>query len=168
MTSENEIHDTSVDAPESIPSEEEVTFSQNVADTVSAEHVEIHQGGAQTVQGRLVEIHQGGVQFVEADTVVIEQGGSLSIQAKQATLTQSGAGILSAEAVSLGQDSTAGVIIARRVDGPVIRTSVLLAGEVYGNVETTMDSRGALLAGLGIGIGLGVLLSLKRFLGGRD
>lgn len=137
------------------------------AQTVSAEHVEIHQGAAQTVQGKHVEIHQGGAQFVEAESVVIEQGGALSIQTNQASLRQSGAGILSSETAVLEQDSTVGILVARRVDSPSIQTNLILAGEVYGDVKTTVSTHGALLAGIGVGIGLGLVLSFKSLMSGK-
>jgi hypothetical protein len=123
--------------------------------------VEIHKGSAHTVQAEKVNISQGGVQLVEGESVNMSSSGALSIRAQTIKMEQSGAGIISGEEVELKDNSTGGVIIAGRVNGPSIHTSVLLASEVYGNVQTALDPRSALLFGLGAGIGLGLLLSIK-------
>jgi hypothetical protein len=148
--------------------EERSVIHRDSAQTVSAEQVEIHQGGAQTVKAQQVEIRQGGAQYVEADKVSMEQSGALCMRAEQATITASTVGILASERVSLEESSSAGMILAKRVDCPRVTTSVLLAGEVYGNVETVVDTRGALLLGLGLGAGLGLLLSLVSLISDRE
>lgn len=148
--------------------EERRVIHRGSAQTVSAEQVEICQGGAQTVKAQQVEIRQGGAQYVEADKVSMEQSGALCMRAEQATITTSTVGVLAGERVSLEESSSAGMILAQRVDSPRITTSVLLAGEVYGNVETVVDTRGALLLGLGLGAGLGLLLSLVSLISDRE
>lgn len=123
--------------------------------------VEIHKGSAHTVQAEKVIIRQGGVQLVEGDSVAMTASGALSIRSKKVKMEQSGAGIISGDQIELSDDSTGGVIIAGRVNGPAINTRLLLASEVYGNVQTALDPRSALLFGIGAGIGLGLLLSFR-------
>ena len=122
---------------------------------------QIDSANMQEVQAQRVEVSQSGVQYVSGEHVTLEKSGALTLKATHASLSQSGAGILTGEQVSLDETSSAGVLLARRVDGVRVNSGLLLAGEVYGNVETTVDTRGALLIGLGLGIGLGLILSLK-------
>lgn len=127
------------------------------------EAVEIHQGSAHSIQAENVNIRQGGVQLVESDSVTMSGSSALSIRANDVRMEQSGAGIVSSSHVELNKDSFGGLIIAERVDGPAINARVLLASDVYGNVQTAIDMKSAALLGIGIGVGLGLLLSVKTF-----
>jgi hypothetical protein len=51
-----------------------------------------------------------------------------------------------------------GLLVAQQVRGGSIKTAVLLAGQVDGPVETSLDTPRALLAGLAAGIGAGLVL----------
>ena len=148
--------------------EGEIRISGGGEQVVRGEHVAIHQGGAQRIESEHVEIRQGGAQFIEAQTVTMDHSGAISLKAQQVRMVGSGAGILTSDHVDLQADSSAGVIIAKRVDGPSINTRLLLASEVYGNVETTVDARGAVVMGLGLGIGLGLILWLGSLFTSED
>jgi uncharacterized membrane protein len=58
-------------------------------------------------------------------------------------------------------------MIAQTVDMENSNSVVLLAREVYGPVETVLDTRDALLAGLVSGIGIGLVLTVFRLLARR-
>ena len=66
------------------------------------------------------------------------------------------------------EDARAGAIVAREVHGDRIRGGVLIAGKVQGNVETVLDTAGAVAAGLAAGVGLGLLLYIAGLFGGDD
>lgn len=136
--------------------------------TISGDRIRIHQGSAQSVQGKHVEIHQGGAQFVEGEQVTIHQGGAMTIRADGVTLSESGAFVVSADRASFAGHSRTGVLVANRVDGSEIKSSLLLARAVYGNVETRLDGRGALLFGVGLGLGIGLLAALKSLFPSED
>jgi len=59
-------------------------------------------------------------------------------------------------------NSRAGLTLARRADLTDSNTFILLAREVNGPVETVLDTRGAVAAGLVAGIAIGLVL----FVGG--
>ncbi len=144
------------------------TEQNQPGDLTSAEHVEIRESGARTVQGQRVDIHQSGAQFVDGETVFMDKSGAITIRAREINLDKSGAVFAAGEVIQLQPGSSASVIAAQRVDGAQIRTGVLLAREVYGNVETAMDTRTGLVIGLGFGLGIGLLLSLKSLFGGKE
>jgi hypothetical protein len=57
-----------------------------------------------------------------------------------------------------------GILAAQEVHAPSLRTSVLIARQVEGNVETLADTRQVLLGGLVAGAVLGLFLLLGRLL----
>lgn len=164
MTPETDI--TSADTEQAAPSAGQSDQAPHGA--ISGDRIQIHQGSAQTVQGKFVEIHQGGAQFVEGEQVSIQRGGAMTIRADQVTLSESGAVVVSADHASFDDHSRAGVVIANRIDCPEVRSSLVLAREIHGNVETRLDSRGALLIGLGMGLGISLLASLKSLFRSED
>jgi len=62
------------------------------------------------------------------------------------------------------EGSRAGVLAGGTVHSQDSSSIILLAGEVYGNVETVLDTRGALIAGMAAGMSAGVLLLLGTLL----
>ena len=58
----------------------------------------------------------------------------------------------------------AGVIVAREVQGQAITTGILIARNVEGNVQTTVDTRGVLIAGAVAGAVIGTCLMLGQYL----
>jgi hypothetical protein len=79
----------------------------------------------------------------------------------QANLHDGGAGVIVSDA-ALVENATAGILVAREVHGTTLRTGVLLAGKVDGNVETLLDTVGAIGAGLAAGVGIGLMLTIAR------
>ncbi len=60
--------------------------------------------------------------------------------------------------------SRTGLSVADRVNMENSSSVILLAREINGPVETVLDTRGALLAGLVSGIGVGLVLTVLRML----
>ena len=135
---------------------------------LSGDRIQVHQGSAQTVLGKHVEIHQGGVQFVEGEQISIHQGGAMTVRGDRVELSNSGAVFVSADKASFVEESRAGVLFTNRIDGPQVKSGVIIARDIYGNVETQLDARGALLLGLGLGIGIGLLGALRSIFRSED
>jgi hypothetical protein len=149
------------------------------------ESVEAHGPQPMQMQGGVINAEQvhaaGAIKQINANQVTVEQSGVLSIQggsievsnagvgfarAQTAIFNDSGANILVAESVE-GNEPAANLMIARSVRGDSIKTSILLSGNVEGPVETKLDTQGALVFGLAVGAGFGLLLSLFQLLLGR-
>jgi hypothetical protein len=159
-----------------------VNLSQTVAGTVKAELVRINQGGAEKIIAGEVEFKQGGANRIEAQTVKFSDGGAAVIQAanidfkdggaglvraEQVSLTDAGAVVLISQGVSMENGAQAGVIVTRQVNAEKVQTKVLLAGNVQGDVETMVDTRQALLAGLSAGFVVGTLLLIGQLFSRR-
>ena len=67
----------------------------------------------------------------------------------------------------MGEQTSAGVIVAQQVTGESIQTKVLLAGNVEGDVETMMDTNQALFAGVAAGAVIGMFLFLGQLFSRR-
>jgi len=61
-------------------------------------------------------------------------------------------------------ESSAGLLVSRQVRSTTIRTGVLLASQVEGQVEAVLDTPRALLAGLAAGVGVGLVTLLGSLL----
>ena len=79
------------------------------------------------------------------------------MQSGQASITESSVGVMYTDTAEL-TETQAGLIVARQVHGTPIKTTVLLAGEVEGPVETYFDTPRALLAGLTADATVGLVL----------
>jgi hypothetical protein len=154
-------------------SAEPLNLSQAAASIVKAETVRINQAGAQQVIATEVEVMQGAVNRIQADTVKISDSvaalinsGSIdlkdcaigAIRTQQLYVRDGGAVVIRAETLTMEDGSSAGAIIANQVAGGSINTKLLLAGHVEGNVETSLDTKQVLFAGVAAGAVIGLFL----------
>ncbi|MEW6716225.1 MAG: hypothetical protein AB1345_01790 [Chloroflexota bacterium] len=146
---------------------EHVRMSQSAAQVVQATEISLQQGGVGQIAGENVSVQQGGAGVVEADVVEVNQGGIGCTRSRQVSINQGGAFFVSAEEAEL-TDTRSCVVVSRHVQGGPMRTGLLLAGRVEGEVEALMDTPKVLLAGLVAGTVIGGLLLLGRMLTRRS
>jgi hypothetical protein len=139
-----------------------VRMHQADAETVTADEVELHQSAAGTVKATLVHARQTAIATVHAENVSVEAGAVGFVRAEKAS-TNGYTAVLAAGSADV-QHSAVGYLAGRDVRAENVRTVVLLARNVQGNVTTTFDARGALIAGLVAGLFGGLMLLLGRFL----
>jgi len=161
---------------------EVVNLSQSVANTIKAELVRINQGGAEKIIATEMELKQGAANRIEAQQVILSdsvvglvQTAGLDlkdsaagiVRAESIDFTQSGVGVVYSQAVDMKEETRAGLVFARQISGEKINTKLLLAGNVDGQIETVMDTRQALLAGLSAGFVLGISLLIGQVVSRR-
>lgn len=166
---------------ESADKPEVVNISHADVEAVTAEMVRLHQSAVQTINSEDVEMNIAAVAGVTTQTLSARQsliGGinadsaqtdkSVVIGVRGTTVDVEGmvAGV-AGETVNL-QNARVGVIAAKEVRGDKIESLVLLAGRVEGEVHTTVDTRGAIIAGLVGGLFAGILLLVGRIAFRRD
>jgi hypothetical protein len=93
----------------------------------------------------------------------LQQGAAFITRSAKSTSEESTVGAVISEHAVL-QDSRVGITIARKAELNNSSSIILLAQEVEGNVETILDTRGALLAGLVSGIAVGLVLLVGNLL----
>ncbi|HEX9117669.1 MAG TPA: hypothetical protein VGA61_16485 [Anaerolineae bacterium] len=74
---------------------------------------------------------------------------------------EGGAGLVAAQRVELNK-GMAGLVAGQEVRGDQMRTVLLVAGRVEGEVQTSLDTQQTILAGLIAGLVAGAILLLFR------
>jgi hypothetical protein len=133
---------------------------------ISADSVQIQQGGATRVIAREVGLRRGAVGLVDADEVAMNQSWAVGVRGTQVGLDGGGAAIVTGGHVGMG-NSRVGLTVAGTADLRDSSTFVLLAREVHGPVETVLDTRGTITAGLVAGMAIGMVLFVGGLLSRR-
>jgi hypothetical protein len=148
-------------------SEEMIDLRGTIVETVEADEVHIQQAGINRVFAGVVEMDTGGAVTIDAETVSLSESVGLVVRAEVLDANDCSGGVLVARDMRL-TNSRAGLAIADHADLRDSSTVVLLARQVNGPVETVLDTRGAILAGLVAGVAAGLvwlaggLLSRRR------
>jgi hypothetical protein len=158
-----------------------VNLSQANVDSVHAELVRMHQAYAGTVAADDVELSTSAAGGVNAQSVNVHDSLVGGVNAEEAHVWDSVIGGVNGSLVNAqgtiamvaGQSVTVegarvGVTAANEVRGGRVDTVVLLAGRVEGEVHTTMDTRGAIIAGLVAGLFTGLIVLVGRIAFRRD
>jgi len=166
--------------PESSEQSQVANLSHVDVETVRAELVRMHQSGASEIQAGDVELNMSAAASINSARVSTNTSAIAALQSVEMTAQNSVIGAAQAERMSLSGVSGAvlagsvelnhshvGILAGRDVHGDEIKAFILLSNRVEGNVTTTMDTRGALIAGLVGGLFAGIMLLLGRMLFGR-
>ena len=132
------------------------------AEFIRAEEVELQQGAVGTVKATRMSSHKSLIGMVNAGEFHAEASGMGMVQAESASI--SGYTVLVGAGSADIHHSSVGYLAARDVKAEGVRTILLLARNVEGNVITTLDTRGVVIAGLIGGLFGGLMLLLGRFL----
>lgn len=144
---------------------EMVRMHQSAAQEITADEVALHQSAALDVTAADVSTHESALGLVNAKDVEMTNSAAGAIRAEHVNVVGS-AGIVMAETVDLG-NTYAGVVAGGQVRGEQIETLFLLGNHVEGNVQTVVDTRGALIAGMVGGLLTGTILLVGRLVFGR-
>ncbi|MFZ5918143.1 MAG: hypothetical protein ACOYZ7_14465 [Chloroflexota bacterium] len=146
---------------------ETVRLSQSSAGTVEAADVHMQQSGAQTIQAQHVEMRQSGAVALKAAQVEMHGSGAVVMHAESVLLKRGGTITMTATQIS-GEGIRGGVVVGQEVHAGRVRAGLLLARRVEGPVETTLDQRGALTLGVALGLVFGLLSLVRALLVRRD
>jgi redox-regulated HSP33 family molecular chaperone len=144
---------------------EMVRMHQSAAQEITADEVGLHQSAALDVAAAEVSTHESALGLVSAKDVEMTNSAAGAIRAENVNLTGS-AGVVIAESVNLG-NTYAGVVAGSEVRGEQIETLFLFSNHVEGDVQTVVDTRGALIAGMVGGLLTGTILLIGRLVFGR-
>jgi hypothetical protein len=135
---------------------------QSDAETITAEEVELQNSAAGSIKAANVTGHQVLIGAVEAEEVNVQEGGLGYVRAGKASVGGYTGAVVAGSADI--QNALVGVVAGREVHVNESRTGILLARTVNGTVNTVLDTRGALIAGLTGGLFAGLMLLLGRVL----
>ena len=125
-----------------------LVVTQGAVGGVQADEVHVSRGAIGGVRSRVVTIQQGAIGGAVAGEVSVRQGYIQGVIARDVHIEQGGARTIIAADVTMGPQSGAFIVLARRVSG---------------NGKVVLDWRGA----LAFGAGFGAILALLRRRGGR-
>lgn len=110
-----------------------------------------------------VSVQDSAVMHLQGETVTATNTGIMLASVQHFDASTSGIGSLFADTVHL-HESQAGFVVGRQVTGELIRTKILLASKVEGQVETLIDTPRTLLFGISAGVATGLVLTLFRLI----
>jgi len=139
---------------------EMVRMHQSTAEAIEAEDVEMNTAVAFQVDAQTMTARQAVFGQVNAEQVEIAQGAVGAVRGGNID-AQGAIGVVAGGTVHL-RNARVGAVAAREVRADRIESVILLAGRVEGEVHTTVDTRGAILAGLVGGLAAGLILLVGR------
>jgi len=142
-----------------------VRMHQSAAQEITADEVALHQSLVLDVASAEVSTHESALILVNAREVAMSNSAAGAIRAENVNVVGM-AGAVMAESVNLG-NTYAGVVAGREVRGERIEALVMFGNHVEGDVQTVVDTRGALIAGMVGGLLAGLILLVGRLVFGR-
>jgi len=119
----------------------------------------------ESIQVTTATIERSAIGTVASNEASLHLSAVRSLEAGRAELTQSAVGIARLQRSTLKQ-SAAGVVVANGIACDEVRTGVLAAPVVRGEVHTWLDLRTAVAIGVGIALGK-AFLNLAAYLARR-
>jgi hypothetical protein len=98
------------------------------------------------------EIERSAIGSVAAETATLHLSAARSVDAANAEITQSAVAVARLQRATLRQ-SAAGVVVAHGLACDEVRTGILAAPVVRGQVHTWLDLRTAVALGVGLALG---------------
>ena len=93
----------------------------------------------------------------------MSRSGAVGVRGEHISFLGAATGLAIADTAKL-EDSRTGLVVGREIHVSNSPSLIFVAREVHGDVQTYLDARGALLAGLAAGITGGMFLLLTRLL----
>lgn len=118
--------------------------------------------GTETVRAENVNLSQGGVKTIEASNVMLSQGGAGQVRAEQMNVEQSGVGLARVEKLTLGNGASAFAVVADQAtieEGS--NTFLVVTRTLSGDARPTIDWRGAMAFGAGVGLVLSIMRRVR-------
>ena len=112
-------------------------------------------------------MRQGGAWNIQGGRIEMRQSGAVGIRGEQISLLGSTTGLAFSDTAEL-EDSRTGLVIGRDIRVSNSPSLIFVAREAHGDVQTYLDTRGALLAGFAAGVAGGLFILLGRLLSRRS
>ena len=154
---------------------EVVNLTRTKADIIEAELVRSYQSAVGAIESDEIELHQSAAMHVQAATISASSSAFGAVGAENVELQNSAVGAVRGRNVSVGGavgaavsqsmeigHARAGLLVAREVRADRIDSLIMISPRVEGTVNTMLDARGALIAGLVSGLVGGLLFLLGR------
>lgn len=142
-----------------------INLSQSRLDHVQAELVRARLSGILEIAAEEAEFHGSMAMAVNTGSLVARDSVLGLVDAEKADINDSVMFVAAADLMKT-DNSVAGVLVSNELKADNIRAGLVISRTVNGNVETLLDTRQALLAGVLGGAVAGMLLLFGRYLFG--
>ncbi|MGD8405063.1 MAG: hypothetical protein PVJ21_15485 [Anaerolineales bacterium] len=142
-----------------------VRMYQSAAQEITADEVSMQQAAALDVTAAEVTAHEAALGLINARDVELNNSAAGAIRAETVNVV-GGTGIVLGDSVNLG-NTYAGLVAGGNIRSENIETLIFLGNHVEGDVQTVVDTRGALIAGMVGGLMAGIVLLIGRLVFGR-
>ncbi len=95
----------------------------------------------------------------------MNRSGALAVQGQTISLNESNTGVLISDTATV-ENTGIGIAIVQNADIQNSTAFILLSRQVNGDVETVLDTRGTLLAGLVAGMTVGLIFLVGKMIRG--
>lgn len=133
------------------------------SDTLHGQTVSVTGSATRRINAGQVKMHTSSAGRIQAHTVNMENSAAALVSAGSLETSDSTLGMAFGRQVHL-EKSVTPLVVAGRLQATEVRTVLLVAGKVQGNVQAVFTIWSALAAGFGLGaalIGLGKVLSRR-------
>lgn len=118
--------------------------------------------GAAITGSEQVSLSQSGVQSIDAATVTLSQSGAGQVRADTMSVEQSGVGVARVGTLTMGSGASALAVIADTATVQEGSTAfVVVSRSLRGDARPTVDWRGALAFGAGLGLAISILRRIR-------
>ena len=135
---------------------------EEAAADLQQDRVDVQNSSARTVQGGHVSMTNSATRSVNAQALNMTNSAASFVRAKSLDMRESGAFIAVSQDATV-HDGAVTVLASCEVQAKELRTGLLVASKVEGNVKTILTP----LTALAIGAGFGLATLLLRSLSGR-
>ncbi len=129
-----------------------ISITQGGISTATAEAIDIHQGGIGRARATDIAISSGGIGLAQGDTVSLDRGLIGAAIGNENRVVQSMANIVASSESTVDQSVVGAVVGGKVTVRQPSAIGVLIAARVEGTVRPIVDWRGALAAGVAIGV----------------
>ncbi|RMG68614.1 MAG: hypothetical protein D6710_09930 [Nitrospirae bacterium] len=139
-----------------------ININQSTVRSVDGDHINLQQVGALSVDGDRVNMEQTAACLIRGGHVNLNQSISCLSASEQMNISSSLSPLVVGRDKIEVRDSASGILAARDVKAENVKTLLLAASKVEGNVTTLFDWRSALSFGAILGGIIGFVSLLKR------
>ena len=154
--------DTNESTADAAATAEDATTVDELGDPGDDSDAPVHLDDDGVMRGESVNLSQGGVKSIEATNVTFSQGGAGQVRAEQMSMEQGGVGLARVENLTLGSGASAFAVVADQATVEEGSNAFLvITRTLSGDVRPTIDWRGAMAFGAGLGLVLSILRRIR-------
>jgi hypothetical protein len=141
-----------------------VRTTRSYINSVEAEEVDLFQSGSINITASHLNANSSFLGLSQGDSAELSSSIVLAGRTSDLEANNSVIGGLISEKTNLGENNRAGIVVSGTVSAEHVHSFMLVARNVEGSVETSLDTKQVALASILAGISCGAILLLGKLL----